>query len=114
MSFLRTSGHNKIKLGYGKSKRKQKWRKERGRHNKIREKRKGRIRKVEIGYRTAQRTRDTVDGKKPIFISNLADVQKVKKHDLVIIASIGRKKRMEIEAKIKEIEAKIINERRKK
>lgn len=109
MNFLRTSGHNKIKLGYGKSKRNQKWRKARGRHNKIREKRKGRRNMVEIGYRTNKETRGKVNGQDFTFIANLNDLAKVKKNGQALIARLGKRKRTLIENKLKEMGVKILN-----
>lgn len=109
--FLRTAWTQKSKLGKRRRKR-QKWRRARGRHNKIREKRKGRLRKVEIGYGKNKKFRGKINGKIPIFIKNFKDLEKVKKNDAVIIARIGRRKRLKIAGKINDIGAKILNERK--
>lgn len=108
MRFLRTSWRQKSKLGKGRIK-KQKWRKARGRHNKIREKRKGRARQVEIGYRTRTEERGRIEGKIPLFIKNLKEAENVKKGDIVIIARIGMRKRLEIEKMIEQKSAKVLN-----
>ena len=98
--FLRAGTKRFKRLGRKKM---QKWRRARGRHSKIREKRKNRQAKVEIGYRKKKSERYKIMGKLPVFIKNLKDVSKVKKKDIVIISKIGRKKRSIIEEKIKEI-----------
>lgn len=114
VNFLRTSGHNKLKLGYGRNRKDRKWRRARGRHNKIREKRKGRLKKVESGYRTNRELRGQIGGKIPVFVKNMHDLSRVKKNDVVIIATMGRRKRIGIENKIKELGATLLNERREK
>jgi len=108
--FLRTGTKKYKKLG---KKKKEKWRRARGRDNKIREKRKSRPRKVEIGLRTNKKGRGKIKGKDPIFIENLKQAEKVRKGDLIIIRRVGKKKRQEIEKKIKEKGGKIINLSRK-
>lgn len=99
MRFLRigTSGvGRKSRLGYGRRK-KQVWRRPRGRHNKRRERQKGRANIVEIGYRTEKATRDLINNKIPMRIENLKQAHAATKENIVIIARVGRKKRMEIE-----------------
>jgi len=86
--FLRTGTRRYKKLGRKKL---QRWRKARGRDNKIREKRAGRSRRVEIGYRTKKSERDKIGGKKPVFVRNIKEAEEVTKGDIVIIAKIGIK-----------------------
>jgi len=105
--FLRTGTRKYKRLGKGRKK-KQKWRKARGRHNKIREKRKSRPRKVEIGFRTNKNERGKIDGKIPVFIENLKQVDKIKEGDIVILKKVGKRKRIGIEKKIKEKGGKIV------
>lgn len=97
--FLRTDINKYKKLGRKKLR---KWRRARGRHNKIREKKKGRRRKVEIGYKKAK-----TEG--IIFIRNLKDTNKIKKGENIIIGHIGKRKRKEVEKKIMELGGKILN-----
>jgi len=104
--FLRVSTKFYKRIGRKKN---QKWRKPRGRHNKIREKRKGRARKVEVGFRKAKSERGKIQGKMPLLVGNLKDAEKIEKGDLVIIKKIGGKKRKELEEKIKEKGGKILN-----
>lgn len=96
MKFLRTSTRNFIRLGKNRKK-KQKWRKPRGRHNKIREKRKGKPRKVEIGYRKNKKERGKIKGKIPIIIKNVKELENINKDEnIIIIGKVGKKKKKEI------------------
>jgi len=100
MKFLRTGTKRYKKLG---RKKKQKWRKPRGRDNKMREKRKGRPKKVMVGFKKGEKERGKVEGKRLVYIRNLKQAENVGKGDLIIISRrIGKKKREEIEKKIKE------------
>jgi large subunit ribosomal protein L32e len=94
-------------------KNKQKWRKPRGRDNKIREKRAGRSVKVEMGFKGKKENRFKVGGKIPKLIINLKGAEKTKKEDLIIIGKIGKKKRQEIEKVIKSKGGKILNLKKK-
>ncbi len=99
--FVRTGTRRYKRLS--KHRIKQRWRKPRGRHNKLREKKKSRQRKVEIGYRTEKSGRGMINGKYPLFIRNLRDAEKITSGSLVIImAKIGKRKRAEIVKKIEE------------
>ena len=102
--FLRTGTLRFKRLGRNRKK-KQRWRMPKGRHSKVREKRKGRSRKVEIGYKKEK-------GKVQQIIKNIKQAEKINKGDLVIIGSIGKKKRIEIEKRIKEKGGEIINKRK--
>jgi large subunit ribosomal protein L32e len=109
--FIRANWTKKVRLGR-KHKKNQKWRRARGRHSKIREKRKGRTKKVEIGYKNNKKERGKIRGKEVIMIRNLKDVGRIKKGNLVILAKLGKKKIIEIEDKIKEKGGEIINIRK--
>ncbi len=106
--FLRTGTLRHKRLG---RKTKQRWRKARGRDNKIREKRKGRARKVQIGYKQPELKRRRIKGKIPIYVENIKQAERIEKGALVIIRKIGKKKRMIIEKKIKEIGGEILNKK---
>lgn len=112
MSFLRTGTRRYKRLGRTKRKL-QRWRKPRGRHSKIRETKKSRPLKVDIGYGTQKSERGKVAGKIPVFIANLAQAEKIAKGTLVIIARIGKKKRMEIEKKVREKGGEVLNQKNK-
>ncbi|MBU2615735.1 MAG: hypothetical protein KKC19_01385 [Nanoarchaeota archaeon] len=86
--FLKRVWNNYSKLGKRKKK-KQVWRKPRGRHNKMREERAGRPATVKIGYKNNSPERMEI-----VTIRNLADLEKVSKKDLVVVGNVGRKKKM--------------------
>lgn len=102
MTFLRTSTKYYKRLGKN-SKKKQRWRKPRGRHNKIRQKMKGRLTKVTIGFKTA------VKKDMPVLVRNIREAGKITKEQMIIIGKVGRNKRKEIEKIVAEKGAKILN-----
>ena len=77
---------------------KNKWRKARGRDNKIREKRKGYPRKVSIGFKQDKKTRGKIDDKELIKIGKVSDLEKVK-NEIAVLGKMGRKKKLEIAKK---------------
>ena len=93
--FVRTDFRKYSKLGV-RRKKKQVYRKSKGRDNKIRLNMKGHTKNVSIGYRTKKQTRDLVEGLRPIIIYNLEDLKKISKENIGIIGKIGSKKRKEI------------------
>lgn len=101
--FLRGKWRTYSKLG-NRRKNKQKYRKAKGRHNKIREKRKGNPRKVEIGYK-----KQKIQGKEKRIIYTLEQFNKVRKGEEIIISRMGQKKKLEIAKKAKEKGIKILN-----
>ncbi|MEM3405642.1 MAG: eL32 family ribosomal protein [Candidatus Pacearchaeota archaeon] len=105
--FLRRGTTYYIRLGK-RQKKKQKWRRQRGRHSKIRVRKKGRLKKVQIGFGKSKKNKFLLKGKLPILVNNIYDLKKVdKEKNIVIISSkIGKKKRKQIieEAKNKNIE----------
>ena len=110
MKFVRTGTRRYRRLS--KNRIKQRWRKPRGRHNKLREKKKSRQRKVEIGYRTEKSGRGMINGKYPLFIRNLRYSEKINSGSLVIKkGKIGKKKRAEIVKKIEEKGGEILNKK---
>jgi large subunit ribosomal protein L32e len=109
MRFLRRDWKRHSKLGK-KRKKKQTWRRPTGRDNKMRERRKGYPKTVEIGYKNK-------DSKiKEIFVYNLNDLKKVVigKGNKIFMGKVGKKKRMEIAAKAKEMKITFENLKLKK
>ena len=106
--FQRTRGKALPKLG-SRQKSKQKYRKATGRHNKIREKRKNRPRRVEIGYRTEGKTRGLIMDKKTVVVNNLKDLNKVGKEEIMVVGRIGDKKKIELVNAAKEKGIGILN-----
>lgn len=101
MKFIRSTWYKYSKLGRGRKK-KQVWRSPKGRDNKMREKRKGKPQVVSIGFRQSENNREKMKGKNPVLINNLSDLLKMKKEDIGIVGSIGKKKKLEIAKKAKE------------
>lgn len=98
MKFLRRDWKRHSKLGK-KRKKKRTWRRPTGRDNKMREKRKGYPRIVQIGYKKKESKVEEV------FVYNLNDFKKVGtgKGKKVFIGKVGKKKRIEIVKKAKEM-----------
>ena len=97
MAFLRRIYYRYHKLGKKKGKNRT-WRKPKGRDNKMREKRRGHMVVVSIGYRSPN------SQKKEMFIlQNTGDFSKIQKGMVVILGKVGKKKKIEI--------AKIANEK---
>jgi large subunit ribosomal protein L32e len=97
--FLRTDWKFHSKLGKGR-KNKQKYRRPRGRHNKLREKVRGNPRKVSIGFKK------TVIPENIRIIKNMQDLKMVQKGEKVLVSGkAGMKNRIKIaqEAKIRGI-----------
>ena len=98
MKFLRRDWKRHSKLGK-KRKKKQTWRRPTGRDNKMREKRKGYPKIVQIGYK------NTESKIKEILVYNLDDLEKVGtgKGEKIFMGKVGKKKRMEILKKGREM-----------
>jgi len=106
--FIRRNSSKFSKLGR-KRKNKQVWKRPTGRDNKMREKRKGYPARVSIGYKTNSSTRNKLNGKMPVIVKNLGDLEMIKVNQIAIIANIGKKKKLEIAKKAKEMKVEIYN-----
>ena len=110
--FLRTDWHKKIRLGRG-VKKNQKWHGAKGRQNKLRLNRKGRMQRPKIGWGADVKTKGLVGGIAAIRVENVAELLKVEKGNGIIIAKVGAKKRAEIIAKASEMKIKVLNKYKK-
>ena len=101
--FLRRNTSRHSRLGRGRKK-KQTWRKPKGRDNKMREKKRGYPKTVSIGYKKSI-------SKKIVEVRNINDLDKVKEGDKIKMGSIGAKKKYEIikKAQEKRMTGRIIN-----
>jgi len=106
--FLRVDSYKKIKLGKG-VKKKQKWHAAKGRQNKLRLNRKGRMQRPKVGWGAECEVKGFVDGLNAVRVENVAQVEAVKKGQGIIIAKVGAKKRKDIIAKANEMKIKILN-----
>lgn len=91
--FLKRTWNRYSKLGKGRKK-KQVWRRPKGRDNKMREKRKGYPIVVSVGYK-----KKTSERKLVRVVRNIEDLEKTEKNDMIIIGNIGKKKKIEIAKK---------------
>ena len=106
--FIRRDWKKLSRLGR-KRKNKQTWRRAKGRHNKVREKRKGYPIKVMIGFRKRKAEREMLDDKKPIIVNNLREIEMIKNGEVAIIGKVGNKKRIEMLKKAKEKKIPVYN-----
>jgi len=106
--FLRRVWSRYSKLGK-RRKKKQVWRKPTGRDNKMREKRKGYPSVVSIGYQKDKRLRYSLEEKTPLLIQNVRGLEKIKKNQIAIIGRVGKKKKIEIAKKAKQMNLKLHN-----
>ncbi len=108
VKFLRRSWDRYSKLGRNRKK-KQIWRKPKGRDNKMREKRRGYPAVVSIGYKQNKKTRGLIEEKKHVIIKNIKDFEKIKENQSIILGKIGKKKKIEIAKKAEEKKIHIYN-----
>jgi large subunit ribosomal protein L32e len=95
MRFLRRNTDRHSKLGRGRKK-KQIWRKPKGRHNKMRDQKRGYPAIVKIGYRKSAERREKLKGMKPVMIMNTNDLDKIKAGETGILGKVGMKKKIDI------------------
>jgi ribosomal protein L32E len=100
-TFLRRNAKRHSGLGK-RRKKKQKWRYPTGRHNKMREKRRGYPITVSVGYQNDKKIKGNLEGKNPIIINNVKDLEKLTKQQIGVIARLGKKKKLVISEKAKE------------
>lgn len=100
--FIRRN-HDKHKRLGGRRK-KLVWRRPKGIHNKMRERRRGYPQRPEMGMRNY--------GKEIRLIGNMNEMMTVKRGEEIMLAKVGGKLRNSLETKAKEIGAKIANNRK--
>lgn len=101
--FIRRN-HDKYKRLGGRRK-KLIWRRPKGIHSKMRERRRGYPARPEMGMKKPET-------KKPALVRNFIELSRINKGGKVILAKVGRKLRLEIEKKAKDLGIKILNERK--
>ena len=77
VEFIRRIWGRYSKLGK-RRKKKQVWRRPTGRDNKMREKRRGYPSIVSIGYQKGKELKGKVQGKRPVRVENIKDLEKIK------------------------------------
>ncbi len=101
-----------VRQGYGlKIRLKDTWRKPKGAHSKIREKRKGHRKPISIGYRSPVEVRYlTPSGLKPWLVTNLNQLKKAEKNvEIILSKGLGLKKKMELLKEIQKLGLKVLN-----
>ncbi len=106
--FIRRSHDRYSKLGL-RRKKKQKWKKPTGRHNKMREKRRGYPPVVSVGYSSDKKEKGLIGGKIPVIIRSINDLKRMGENETAIIGNIGKKKKLEIVRIAEEKKIKILN-----
>ena len=105
--FKRTDWNRKPRFAIS---RKIKWRRAKGRHNKIKEKRRGNSRAPNIGYGMPKEIRGLVQGMMPMLVQNVSELSNVGKGQIGVISSrIGAKKRMQIAEQAVKLNVKLEN-----
>ncbi|MAG38431.1 50S ribosomal protein L32e [Candidatus Pacearchaeota archaeon] len=94
--FVRQDSMRHLKLGKKRTKL-QKWRKPKGRHSKMRLKRKSYPATVSMGYKKPQKESGKIKGKLPITVSTFSDLNKVQKENIIVLSRrLGAKKKIEL------------------
>ncbi len=106
--FLRRNTDRYLRLGR-RRKKLQRWRRPRGKDNKMRLKEKGRPSIVKIGYKQASSTRGKINGKNINLIKNLNDLKNLQNGSLIVLGRFGKKKKLEIFKIIKEKNLTLVN-----
>ena len=108
VEFVRRIWSRYSKLGK-RRKKKQVWRRPTGRDNKMREKRRGYPAVVSIGYQKSKKIKGKIQGKESVIVSNIKDLEKIKKNQIIILGRMGKKKKIEVSKKAKEKGLEIYN-----
>ena len=106
IKFLRRETNRYSKLGK-RRKKKQRWKNPTGRDNKMRERRRGYPAKVSIGYQN--KSKKDLKNKKNILVRNQNDLEKAKGNKIIVLGKIGKRKKIGIVEKAKEMKIKIKN-----
>jgi len=107
--FLRADTFRLSRIGK-RRKKLQKWRRPRGKHNKLRLKRFGHPVQPGIGYATQKSQFGKIQELSPIVVNNLQELYSLNKNNIAIISKrTGAKKKMEIIKKAYELNIKIAN-----
>ena len=75
----------------------------------MREKRKGYPVVVKIGYKQKEKLKGLIQEKTPILVNNIKDLKKIIGKKIGIVGKIGKKKKLEIAKKAKEMKVELKN-----
>jgi len=93
--FVRHGAHKFSKLGL-RRKKKQIYRKAKGRDSKTRLHRIGRVVNVRIGYGHARKQRGLHQGEQVMVVYNVSDLEKIPQKTVVVVGNVGTKKKLAI------------------
>ena len=106
--FLRVDTNRFSRIG--KNRRKlQKWRRARGKSNKLRLGRAGYSQVPRVGFRTSRNESGRIKGLIPKLVHNVNEISALTKDNGVIIARVGARNKLEIIKKADELKIKILN-----
>ncbi len=91
-----------------------KWRRPKGRHSKMRERRVSYPRVVVIGYKTSKKLSGRINGLYPKLVHNTKELLKVGKDEIAIIAKVGAKNKLNMIKLAQEKNIKVLNLRGEK
>jgi large subunit ribosomal protein L32e len=107
--FVRSDSVRHLKLGKRKSKLR-KWRKAKGRDNKIRLKRFGYPVSPTVGHRSSRKEAGKIAGMIPVLVHRPSDLKKLEKNSAAIISStVGAKKKLEMIKEATELKVSLLN-----
>jgi len=75
----------------------------------MREQTKGSAAIVSIGYRSDKKSRNKLINKKPVRINNLKELERIKENEIAVIGSIGKRRKIELAKKAKELNIDVYN-----
>jgi len=106
--FIRRDSGRFSKIGKNRKKL-QKWRKPKGRDNKMRERRHGYPKVVSVGYKNRKEDFGKINGKFPLRVCNIKDLEKAGKDSVIIVGKIGAKKKLEVIKRALEMKLEMVN-----
>lgn len=106
--FFRPESVRFLRLGK-KKKKLRKWRRCRGKSNKIRLNRAGYPCAPKVGFKTPRKEIGKIKGKTLKLVHNLRELEALSKNDAAILARVGAKKKLELMKKADELKITIVN-----
>lgn len=106
--FLRSNTARFSRLGKGRRKL-LKWRRARGKSNKIRLNRAGHPSAPKVGFRTSASESGRVKGLIPRLVHNVNEMESLGKDNIAILARVGARKKLDMIKKADELKIKIMN-----
>jgi large subunit ribosomal protein L32e len=111
--FLRVDTVRFLRLG--KRRRKlQKWRRARGKSNKLRLGRAGYSSVPKVGFKTPKKEAGRISGLIPQLVHNVRELESLGKNNIAILARVGARKKLEMIKKAEELKIQIVNMGKKK